>query len=132
MVRSHSSLTSLPRPVKAWDVHVDDLTGMVPGIAHYRRHVKRVLLQSLDQVVRHLEPSHNPHIQEPTSLKKMLKGDATWATRKIILGWQLDTLAMTIQLPAHRVIQLFELLDYFAPSQCRTTVVKCQKLFGEL
>jgi hypothetical protein len=39
---------------------------------------------------------------------------------------------MTIQLPAHRVIQFFELLDSFAPSQRCTTVVKWQTLLGEL
>jgi hypothetical protein len=40
----------------------------------------------------------------------MLKGDATWETRKIILGWLLDTYAMTVQIPPHRVSCLFEIL----------------------
>jgi hypothetical protein len=65
-------------------------------------------------------------------VKKMLKGDATWATRKVVLGWMLDMCAMMIQLPPHRVTRLFELLDSFAPKQRRTTVNKWQKLLGEL
>jgi hypothetical protein len=58
------------------------------------------------------------------SIKKMLKGDATWATRNIVLGWQLDTLAMAIQPPSHRFVWLFDLLDSFAPYQHRTMVLK--------
>jgi hypothetical protein len=62
----------------------------------------------------------------------MLKGDTTWATRKVVLGWVLDMCAMTMQLPPHRVTRLFELLDSFTPKQPRTTVNKWQKLLGEL
>jgi hypothetical protein len=39
---------------------------------------------------------------------------------------------MTIQLPSHRVVRFFELLESFAPSQCRTMVVTWQKLLGYL
>jgi hypothetical protein len=98
----------------------------------HRQHVKRSLLSSLDEVLRRVDGQDNVHRQEPASVKKMLNGDATWATRKVVLGWMLDTCAMTIQLPHHRVTRLFELLDSFAPKQRRTTVNKWQKLLGEL
>jgi hypothetical protein len=90
------------------------------------------LLSSLDEVLRRVDGQDNVHRQEPVSVKKMLKGDATWATRKVILGWMLNTCAMMIQLPPHRVTNLFELLYSFAPKQRRTTVNKSQKLLGEL
>jgi hypothetical protein len=90
------------------------------------------LLASLDEVLQQLDDQDNVHRQEPASVKKMLKGDATWATRNIVLGWLLDTCAMMIQLPPHRVTRLFELLDSIAPNKCRTTVNKWQKLLGEL
>jgi hypothetical protein len=96
--------------VKAWDVYVDDFIGMVQGGSAHRRHVKRTLLHALDTVFRKLEPGDDPHRQEPASLKKMRKGDATWATRKAILGWTIDTIAKTIELPPHRIQRLFELL----------------------
>jgi hypothetical protein len=54
-------------------------------------------------VLRKLDDLDNVHRQEPASIKKMLKGDATWATRKIVLGWLLDTVAMTVQLHSHRL-----------------------------
>jgi hypothetical protein len=69
-------------PVKSWDVYVEDFIGMVQGNCVHMQHVKRVLLQALDSVFRKLETTDNPHRQEPALIKKMLKGDATWSTRK--------------------------------------------------
>jgi hypothetical protein len=65
-------------PVKRWDVYVDDLIGMVQGNRAHQRDAKRVLLHALDSVFRKLETTDNPHRQEPASIKKLLKGDATW------------------------------------------------------
>jgi hypothetical protein len=119
-------------PVKGWDVYVDDFIGMVQGNAHHRQHVKRTLFHSLDQVFRPLESGDNPNRQEPASIKKMLKGDATWATRKTIVGWTVDTVRMTVELPQHRIGRLFELLDSIAPAQRRSSVKKWEELLGEL
>jgi hypothetical protein len=107
------------QPVKCWDVYVDDFIGMVQGNAHHRHHVKRILLHSLDQVFCPLESTDNPNRKEPASIKKMLKGDATWATRKTILGWTVYMVRMMVDLPQHRIDRLFELLDSIAPSQRR-------------
>ena len=44
------------------------------------------------------------------SLKKLLQGDGSWVTRKLILGWIIDTLQQTIKLPPHRkdtLVQVF-------------------------
>jgi hypothetical protein len=61
-----------PRPpVKSWDVYVDDFLGMVQGNWQHWRHVKRVLLQTLDKVFRPPDLQDNPHRQEPASVKKM-------------------------------------------------------------
>jgi hypothetical protein len=111
---------------------VDDLTRMVQGGTAHRRHVKRALLATLDTVFRRLAPGDNPFHQEPASVKKMQKGDATWATHKVLLGWLVDTLKMTIELPPHRVKRLFEILDSVPPHQGRTSVKKWQKLLGEI
>jgi hypothetical protein len=95
----HSPRTGRPAPLKRWDVYVDDFIGMVQGGEAHRRHVKRALLATLDTVFRRLSEGDNGFRQEPASVKKMLKGDATWATRKVILGWLVDTLKMTIEPP---------------------------------
>jgi hypothetical protein len=113
-------------------VYVDDFIGMVQGNRVHRQHVKRVLLHALDSVFRKLETTDNPHRQEPASIKKMLKGDATWSTRKNILGWVVDTITMTVELPPHRVDRLFELLDSVSPRQRRASANKWEKLLDEL
>jgi hypothetical protein len=113
-------------------VYVDYFIGMVQGNRHHWQHVKRFLLHALDSVFRKLDTTDGPHRQEPASIKKMLKGDATWATRKTILGWVVDTINMTVELPQHRVERLFELLDSVAPGQRRASANKWEKLLGEL
>jgi hypothetical protein len=106
-----------PYLIKAWDVYVGGFIGMIQGSATDRHHTKHVLLTLLDYVLMRLDSDDSAHQQEPASVKTMLKGNTTWATIKVILGWLLYTPAMPIQLPSHRVLRLFELLDSIAPSQ---------------
>ena len=49
------------------------------------------LLETIDAVLSQ-PASDESHRQEAVSLKKLLKGDGSWATRKLILGWIIDTL----------------------------------------
>jgi hypothetical protein len=80
--------SGLPRAtLKAWDVYVNYLIVMVQGNHRHRRRVKRVLLHALDRVFRKLDKEDGPHRQESALVKKMKKGNTTWATRKVILGW---------------------------------------------
>jgi hypothetical protein len=62
----------------------------------------------------------------------MLAGDASWAIRNFFIGWLLDTVAMTIQLPPHHLAWLFESLDTIGPIQRCTTIKKWYKVLGEL
>jgi hypothetical protein len=119
------------RPVGQWGVYVDDFIGMVQGGKSRRRRVKRVLLHSLDTVFRGLGSTDGPFRQEPASIKKLLKGDATWSTRKVVLGWVLDT-TNTIKLPPHRVARLHAILASITPDQRRTSTKKGQQVIGEL
>ena len=69
--------------------------------------------------------------QEPTSVKKLLKGDGAWAVIKVILGWLLDTVAKTLQLPQHCyewLHSLFEALWH----QRWASIRKWHQLLGEL
>ena len=120
------------RPVQYWDVYVDDFCGLAQGNKWKRRTVKRALLHALDKVFRPLEKSDGLHRQEPASLKKLLKGDATWDTRKVILGWLIDTVRGTIELPPHRIARLHEILDGISPNQKVIAVKEWHKVLGEL
>jgi hypothetical protein len=76
-----------PRPpVKTWDVYVGIFIGMVQGNLPHRRRVKRIMINILAKIFRPLDQQYSKHHQEPASFKKIQKGDAMWATRKLILG----------------------------------------------
>ena len=51
------------------------------------------------------------HRAEAISLKKLLKGDGSWATRKLILGWIIDTLRQTLEIPAYCKETLANILE---------------------
>ena len=79
----------------------------------------------------YLAPDDNPHRQEPASTEKLLKGDATWATRKTILGWVVDTQKGTMELPPHWIQRLREILA-IAPTTRYIPTKHWHKVLGEL
>jgi hypothetical protein len=62
----------------------------------------------------------------------MLKGDATCSTRKAVLGWIVDTLKLTVELPNHCFVRLFEILVWVRPPQRRIITNKRHQLLEEL
>ena len=119
-------------PLAQFDCYVDDYVGAVQGSSKRRQRLRRVLFHSLDEVFRPLAPSDPPKRQEPASVKKLLKGDGYWATRHIILGWLIDTVRMTIELPPHRVERLLAILASIAPNQKRIQLSLWHQVLGEL
>jgi hypothetical protein len=120
------------KPVGQWDVDVDGFIGLAQGSATRQKRVKCALLHSLDLVFRSLNDTDGPHRQEPASIKKLLKCDATWSTRNTVLGWVLDIVNKTIQLPIHRVERLHTILASIPATQRRTSTKKWQQVIGEL
>ena len=52
--------------------------------------------------------------------------------QKRILGWDIDTCASTLSLPAHRLDRLYALLNFLAPPRKRATIQFWHRLLGEL
>ena len=127
----HVSLHSpASEPLSYMDVFVDDFIGLCQGSPARRRLVRRVLLHAVDDVL--AQPNlDEPHRQEAVSLKKLLKGDGAWDTRKLILGWIIDTYRRTIELPPHRHARLQEIFDSLK-GRTRISTKKWQKVIGEL
>ena len=119
------------QPVSAVDIYVDDFL-LLAQTRHQRERVLRTTLHSIDDVFRKLEPSDPPHRKEPSSVKKLLKGDAAWSTRKRFLGWDLDTVEMTLNLPPHRLERLREVLAWIGPTRKRLPTAQWHQLLGEL
>jgi hypothetical protein len=117
--------------VAAVDVYVDDFL-LMAQTEPQRTKVLRTTLHAIDQVFRPLAHTDPNHRKEPASVKKMLKGDACWDTKKRILGWDLDTVAQTLHLPDHRLERLHVLLDSISPPHKRVAVKRWHQLLGEL
>jgi hypothetical protein len=128
--RQRPGSTHYRRPVGLWDVYADDFMGLVHK--NQRRHVKLALLHALDLIMRPLDSQDSKYRQEPVSLNKMGKGDATWVTVNTVLGWILDTVAKTICLPANCLSRLRELLHSVSSVQKRISLKKWQQVLGEL
>ena len=124
--------TSTSAPLNYVDVYVDDFLVAAQGNPNRLRQIHRVLFHALDQVMRGGQPSDPDERQEPASIKKLKKGDACWTTRKVILGWLIDTVSGTLELPPHRKDRLHAILDSIEPSQKRIAAKTWHQVLGEL
>ena len=73
-------------------------------------------------------PSTTKHVP---FIKKMKARDANCNTRKVILGWIVDTVKGIITLPEHRherLLEIFKCLHH----QCMVTLGKWHEMLGEL
>jgi hypothetical protein len=119
-------------PLQYTDVYVDDFVMAAQGSqAKLRRH-RRTLFHEVDQVLRPLMPTDSPHRTEPISVKKLGKGGSQWATRKNILGWIVDTVRHTIELPPRRRARLHAILAELPRTQHWASAKKWHKVVGEL
>jgi hypothetical protein len=125
-------LAHLPRPLAAVDVFVDDFLVAAQGPPSSLTRTKRTLLHTIDDIFRPLAPTDPPHRTEPISTSKLAKGDGSWSTRKKLLGWTIDSSAMTLTLPPRRLARLQELLDSIPPTRKRLSIDTWHKLLGEL
>ena len=122
----------LPRdPAFHVDVFVDDEIAVAQGPAPRLNRLRRQLLHINDQVFRPNDPADSPARRETISLKKLRKGDAAWSTRKTILGWNVDTIRKTLELPPHRQERLLHVLSD-VQNRKRISVRAAHKLVGEL
>jgi hypothetical protein len=100
------------RPIGSTDVFMDDFTPVGQGSPHRLTTLRRHLLHSVDAVLSRPQPGDGRN--EAVSLKKLLTGDGSWCTRKLILGWIVDSVRQTIELPPHQKQMLH---DIFASLQ---------------
>ena len=118
------------RPVGSNDVFVDDFIQLGQGGRRRMKNLRQHLLHAIDEIL--AQPNlDEPHRNEAVSLKKLLKGDGSWATRKVILGWIIDTLRQTLELPAHRKETLAKIFTELAGCR-RVSYKKWQKILGKL
>ena len=118
------------RPLASNDVFVDDFIQLGQGGKKRMHIIRRHLLHALDSILS--QPTiTEKHRNEAVSLKKMLKGDGSWATRKLILGWIIDTVRQTIELPPHRKETLAAIFDKLAKTH-RVSNKDYESILGKL
>ena len=92
--------------------------------------LRRHLLWAVDAVLSTPDVSDTDR-NEAVSMKKLLKGDGAWETRKLILGWIVNTIRQTIELPPHRKLALAEIFSDLATAK-RVSQHKWQSYLGKL
>jgi hypothetical protein len=130
--RRSPMLPSRSRILASIDVFVDDFIGLAQGSSKRLHRIRRTLMRSIDDVLRPLDSDDPPHAREPISVKKLKQGDASWSTVKNVLGWIIDSVAMTISLPQRRLDRLAELLSSIPLDQKRLSLDRWHGLLGEL
>jgi hypothetical protein len=120
------------QPLAYADVFVDDEIMLGQGSPAKLNRLRRIMLHCNDMVFRPNDDSDDlAGRKEPVSVSKLQKGDASWATYKILLGWVVDSLRKTIELPPHRRDRLLEILQA-ARGRKRIGLQDCHRLLGEL
>jgi hypothetical protein len=118
------------QPLRRVDVFVDDFIGIVQGSRRQMRNLRRNILHAIDEVFDQPLPGETLR-QEAASVKKLLKGDGSWTTRKLILGWIIDTVQGTLELPTHRQERLRNIFNALR-GKMRISKRHWMKYLGEL
>lgn len=92
--------------------YVDDFIMGIQGLSKARAQHLRRLLHSIDAVFGPVDEQDPPTRKDVPSRKKLLNGDAYLTTRKLVLGWIIDTPRGTLELPPHWVQRLQEIFEY--------------------
>jgi hypothetical protein len=114
-------------PLSTVDVYLDDFMAVAQPPRH--THTLRSLLHSVDSIF-YNSPTSTCR-RAVISQSKIDKGDATWSTTKLLLGWLIDTASMTLMLPSHRQTRLLDILANVSQRQ-RISRRKWQQLLREL
>jgi len=114
------------RPLPYTDVYLDDF--MVLTQTPNSLPAMNCLLHAIDDVFH--DPKHSNR-RNIVSTSKLAKGEATFSTKKRLLGWDIDTHMMTLTLPQHRLETLIDHISSFLPKK-RTSRRQWQRLLGTL
>jgi hypothetical protein len=84
---------------------------LAQGNTRRRTQHRRALLHSLDEIFHPRDDQDPPSRKDVPSLKKFRQEDAYYATRKILLGWIVDSILGILALPAHRYARLLAIFE---------------------
>ena len=118
------------KPLGLTDVFVDDFIQLGQGGPARMKALRRHLFHAIDSVLAQPDVSTDKR-REALSLKKMMQGDGCWSTRKVLLGWIVDTVRQTLELPPHRKQALNDIFSTLA-SKKRVSRKLWERILGKL
>ena len=118
------------KPLGLTDVFVDDFIQLGQGGPARMKALRRHLFHAIDSVLAQPNVSADKR-REALSLKKMMQGDGCWSTRKVLLGWIVDTVRQTLELPPHRKQTLNDIFSSLA-SKKRVSRKQWERILGKL
>jgi hypothetical protein len=91
------------RILHLFEVFVDDYVALIQADSTTAvRHYTRALLHAIHQIFPRANPGQEA--EDPVSQKKLIRDkEGVWATRKEILGWIIDGVVRTIELPPDKI-----------------------------
>ena len=126
----HAVLCALQKPVQSTDICLDEFIMAIQGSETVCLQHLWHLLYLIDTMFRPIDQYDSEHHKLVLLKKKALKGDAYLCTRKLLLGWMLDTAAHTLELPPHQKEQLQQIFDDLH-GQTRMGITLWQKVLGK-
>ena len=84
------------------DIFINNFLGLSQGPTHWRRRVQQTLFHSLDKVFRPCDYVNSAKRKELLLPKKLMEGDCTWLTCKVLLGRVIETVKMALYLLPYR------------------------------
>ncbi|HEY9816807.1 MAG TPA: hypothetical protein V6D20_13560 [Candidatus Obscuribacterales bacterium] len=113
------------------EIFVDDAIGLVQSTCEASlRHYSRALLHAIHQIFPKAPPGSEQ--EDPISYKKLvLDQEGVWAVRKEILGWLMDGINRTIQLPTKKVDKIQETIRSICRHQ-HCSLKELQSITGKL
>jgi hypothetical protein len=120
----------LSTPLRHVDVYMDDFIALAqhPHLPSTLHHTLQSILQIFRDKSTPRDPPQRRHI---ISTSKMEKGDATWSTQKVVLGWLINAAEGTLRLQPHKAQRLKDITAAFS-SKVRTSRKQWMRLLGEL
>lgn len=119
----------LSAPLAYTDVFVDDFLVVAQGTEYRLKTIRRILMHAIDEVLK-APTSSGDKFKEPLSLSKLVK-DGSWNSAKVMLGWLVDAVRKTIELPDHRKERLLALFNDLK-GRSRVSKKTWMSLLGEL
>ena len=123
-----SSVVSLIHYV---NVYIKNLIILVQGGPSEWPKVRNHVFHSVDRFFQTNAPGEAMR-QDPKLIKKLKKGYMVFKFMKLVLGWIIDTLILTISLPTSQLQKLQAALEAIPLTQCRTSRRKWERLVGIL